>query len=186
MVSFSQRLNDLFGGQINGINELNKQTAQSMQNAVTSLSTLVSKLEESGKRSTDDMALQMAASMKAMEERQESINAQTQVFVEQLRKLVENSQAETQQKLQATLESIGLQMTTILGTLGKSQAEVFESNREREQSMSDQAKSVGSDMAHTVEAAVIEMTAASKVMAQSVSTLSTTTTSTIDKMNAGA
>src|SRR5690606_17503369 len=35
MVHFSQRLNDLFGGQISGINELNKQTAQSMQEAVS-------------------------------------------------------------------------------------------------------------------------------------------------------
>lgn len=39
MVSFSQRLNDLFGGQISGINELNKQTAQGMQDAVSSLHT---------------------------------------------------------------------------------------------------------------------------------------------------
>lgn len=107
MVSFSQRLNDLFGGQISGINELNKQTAQGMQDAVSSLHTLVGKLEESGKRSTDDMAAQMAASIKAMEERQGNMNAESQAFVEQIRELVESSQAETQQKLQATLESIG-------------------------------------------------------------------------------
>lgn len=186
MVSFSQRLNDLFGGQITGINELNKQTAQSMQDAVKSLNTLVGKLEENGKRTTDDMAAQMAASMTAMEERQSNINTQTQAFVDQISKLVESSQAETQQKLQATLETIGGQMTAILGTLGESQTQIFESNRVREAAMADRATGMVSEMSNSVEAAVKEMSAASQAMAQSVSTLSTATSSSVDKMNIGA
>ncbi len=186
MVSFSQRLNDLFGGQINGINELNKQTAQGMQDAVSSLHTLVAKLEESGKRTTDDMAAQMAAAMKAMEERQGSMNAESHAFVEQIRKLVESSQAETQQKLQATLESIGQQMTTILATLADTQASALDRNRSREEAMADRARGMVSDMTGTVEAAIKEITAASQVMSQSVSTLSNATTSSIDKLNVGA
>ena len=186
MVSFSQRLNDLFGGQISGINELNKQTAQGMQDAVSSLHTLVGKMEDSGKRTTDDMAAQMAASIKAMEERQGSINNESQAFVDQIRKLVESSQAETQQKLQSTLESIGQQMTTILGTLAESQTRVFEGNRSREETMSDRAKGMVSEMTGTVEAAIKEITAASQIMSQSVATLSNATTSSIDKLNVGA
>lgn len=186
MVSFSQRLNDLFGGQINGINELNQQTAQAMQEAVASLNALVGNLEESGKRTTDDMAAQMAASIKVMEERQASINTQTQEFVDQIRQLVQSSQAETQQKLQATLESIGQQMTTILSTLGESQTKVFEDNRAREQSMAERASNTVSQMTYSVEAAVKEISSASQTMAQSVSTLSAVTASTVDKMNAGA
>lgn len=186
MVSFSQRLNDLFGGQINGINELNKQTAQGMQDAVSALNSLVGSLTESGKKTTDDMAAQMASSIKAMEERQSSINTQTQEFVEQIRQLVQSSQAETQQKLQLTLESIGQQMTTILSKLSDSQAKVFEDNRAREQSMSDRASNVVSEMTGSVDAAVKEISAASQTMAHSVSTLAAATTSTVDKMSAGA
>ena len=186
MVSFSQRLNDLFGGQINGINELNKQTAQGMQDAVASLNALVGKLEESGKKTTDDMAAQMAPSIRAMEERQASINTQTEEFVDQIRQLVQSSQAETQQKLQATLDSIGQQMTTILSKLSESQAKVFEDNRAREQSMADRASNAVSEMTGSVEAAVKEISAASQTMAQSVSTLTAATASTVDKMSAGA
>jgi hypothetical protein len=186
MVSFSQRLNDLFGGQINGINELNKQTAQGMQDAVSCLNALVGKLEESGKRTTDEMAAQMAASIAAMEERQAGMNAEASAFVDQIRKLVESSQAETQQKLQSTLESIGQQMTTILGTLAESQARVFEGNRSREETMTDRAKGLVTDMTGTVEAAIQEIKAASQGMAQSVSALSIATTSSIDKLNVGA
>lgn len=186
MVSFSQRLNDLFGGQINGINELNKQTAQGMQDAVASLNSLVGKLEDSGKRATDEMAAQMAASINAMEERQASINAQTQEFVDQIRMLVQNSQAETQQKLQATLDSIAQQMTAILGALGESQAKVFEENRAREQAMTDRAAGIVNKMSGNVEAAIQEMTVASQTMAQSVAALSSATSTSVDKINAGA
>lgn len=186
MVSFSQRLNDLFGGQINGINELNRQTAQGMQDAVSSLNALVGKLEESGKKTTDDMAAKMAASIEAMEQRQTSINTQTQEFVDQIRQLVQSSQAETQQKLYTTLDSIGQQMNTILSKLSESQERVFEDNRAREQTMADRASNVVSEMTGSVEAAVKEISAASQAMAQSVSTLTSATASTVDKMSAGA
>lgn len=186
MVSFSQRLNDLFGGQIHGINELNQQTAKGMQDAVASLNALVGKLEESGRKTTDDMAAQMAASIKTMEERQASINTQTQEFVDQIRQLVQSSQAETQQKLQFTLDSIGQQMSTILSRLTDSQTKVFEDNRAREQAMADRASSMVSTMTGSVEAAVKELSAASQTMAQSVTSLTAATSSTVDKISAGA
>lgn len=186
MVHFSQRLNDLFGGQISGINELNKETAQSMQDAVTALNTLLGKVEDSGKRATEEMALKMASSIQAMEERQASINAQTQDFVDQIRKLVESSQSETQQKLQGTLESVGQQMTTILETLNTSQAQVFAQNQAREQAMADRTTHAVSQMSGSVEAAIQEISAASKAMTESVSALSSATSTSVEKMNAGA
>lgn len=185
MVSFSQRLNDLFGGQINGINELNKQTAQGMKDAVAALNTLVGKLADSGKKTSDDMATQMAASIKAMEERQATINAQTEIFVGQIQDLVKSSQIETQLKVQSTLESIGQQMATILGSLNESQSRVFESNQKREASMADRASTVVSAMAGSVQEAVRELSAASQNMTQSVSTLALATASSVEKMNVG-
>ena len=186
MVSFSQRLNDLFGGQINGINELNKQTAQGMQDAVNALNALVGKMEETGRRSSDDIAAQMAASLKAMEERQSNINAQTQACVEQIRELVASSQTETQQKLHATLQAMGQQMATILSALNKVQTKAFEDHRVREEDSSNRTKELVSTMAGSVETAAKEMAAASQMMAQSVSTLTTATSASVDKMNVGA
>jgi hypothetical protein len=186
MISFSQRLNDLFGGQITGINELNQQTSKGMQDAVASLNVLVGKLEESGRKTTDDMAASMAASINAMEDRQASINNHTQEFVDQIRQLVQSSQAETQQKLQATLAAIGQQMTTILSNLSESQTKLFEDSHVREQSMTTRASTVVSTMTGSVEAAVKEISAASQTMAQSVATLTNVTASTVDKMSTGA
>jgi len=186
MASFSQRLNDLFGGQISGLSDLNQQTAKSIQEAVGTLQTLVSNIEESSRRSTDAMAERMAQAIEKMEARQEAMNAQSTAFVEQIRQLVASSQSETNTKLQATLETIGTQVAGMLATLSESQAKVFEGNRSREQSMTDRAKSAVSSMSESVEAAIKEMSAASAQMAQNVAVLTQTTSSSVDKMNAGA
>jgi ABC-type transporter Mla subunit MlaD len=186
MTSFSQRLNDLFGGQIAGLSDLNQQTAKGIQDAVSTLQALVTNIEESSKRSTESMAERMAQAIERMESRQEAMNAQSQAFVDQIRGLVSASQTETSAKLQATLETLGAQVSQTLATLSESQKEVFESNRSREQSMADRAKSSVGAMSESVSGAVKEMSAATAQMAQSVAALTSTTTSSIDKMNAGA
>lgn len=186
MASFSQRLNDLFGGQISGLSDLNQQTARSIQEAVGTLQSLVANIEESSRRSTDTMAERMAQAIEKMETRQEAMNAQSAAFVEQIRQLVASSQSETNVKLKGTLEAIGMQVDTMLSTLNESQAKVFESNSAREQSMSDRAKGVVESMSASVETAVKEMGAASTQMAQSVAALTSHTSASLEKMNMGA
>lgn len=186
MASFSQRLNDLFGGQISGLSDLNQQTAKSIQDAVGTLQMLVANIEESSRRSTDTMAERMAQAIEKMEARQEAMNAQSAAFIEQIRQLVASSQSETNTKLQTTLESIGTQVAGMLATLNDSQATVFESNRAREQVMADRTTSAVNIMSESVEAAIKEMGVASTQMAQNVAVLSQTTSTSVDKMNAGA
>lgn len=186
MASFSQRLNDLFGGQISGLSDLNQQTAKSIQDAVGTLQTLVANIEESSRRSTDTMAERMAQAIETMEARQEAMNAQSAAFIEQIRQLVASSQSETNTKLQATLETIGTQVSGMLATLNDSQAAVFESNRAREQVMADRTTSAVNSMSESVEAAIKEIGVASAQMAQNVAVLTQTTSTSVDKMNAGA
>ncbi len=186
MASFSQRLNDLFGGQISGLSDLNQQTAKSIQDAVGTLQMLVANIEESSRRSTDTMAERMAQAIEKMEARQEAMNAQSAAFIEQIRQLVASSQSETNTKLQATLETIGAQVAGMLATLNDSQVAVFESNRTREQVMADRTTSAVNSMSESVEAAIKEIGVASTQMAQNVALLAQTTSTSVDKMNAGA
>ncbi len=186
MASFSQRLNDLFGGQISGLSDLNQQTAKSIQDAVGTLQTLVANIEESSRRSTDTMAERMAQAIEKMEARQEAMNAQSAAFIEQIRQLVASSQSETNTKLQATLETIGTQVAGMLAALNDSQAAVFESNRAREQVMADRTTNAVNSMSESVEAAIKEIGVASTQMAQNVAVLTQTTSTSVDKMNAGA
>ena len=186
MAGFSQRLNDLFTGQISGLNDLNKRTAEGIQDAVQALHVLVSKMEASGERSANEMANRMAQAVAQMEQRQSVMNEQSAAFAEQIRKLVSASQAETKQELQSTLQAIGTQMASMLERLNASQADVFERNRVREEAMAERAQGAVSSMADSVAGVGDELKKAAAQMAQSVSTLSQTTATSVEKMNTGA
>jgi ABC-type transporter Mla subunit MlaD len=114
------------------------------------------------------------------------MNAQTASFVEQIRELVSSSQSETNQKLQATLATIGTEIGDMLGRLGESQRQVFESNHEREREMTTRATQAVSQMSGSVESIIGELNQAMQSVSASVNALSETTTSSVTKMMAGA
>ena len=107
LAGFSQRLEELFGGQITGINQLQQQTIQALQAAVTKLDQMASTVEAAGTRTSETMGQKLADAIGGMEARQNIMNERMTEFVEQMRNLIRDSQSETNQKLQATLKEIG-------------------------------------------------------------------------------
>ena len=164
MASFSQRLNDLLGGQINGINELNRQSADTMKEAVASLNALVGELGDKSRQATDRMAEKMAESIEDMERRQADINARTE----------------------AVLNEVSKQMSGFMASFAESHTSTLAANREREAEMASRASGLVEGLKGSVEAVIQEISNASQAMANSVDRLSTATTSSIDKMNVGA
>ena len=130
MVEFSQRLNDLFGGQISGINELNQRTAQTMQDAVTKLNELVVTLQDAGRRSSDSMAEQMAKVMGEMEARQATITQTTQALVDQLRQAIELSQKATSEGVRSSTDEMAKRMAEAIEKMEQRQESINERTRE--------------------------------------------------------
>jgi chromosome segregation ATPase len=130
MTSFSQKLNDLFGGQISGINELNQRTAQTMQDAVTKLNELVAALQDAGKKSSDSMAEQMAKAMAEMESRQATITQNTQALVDQLRQAIEQSQKTTSDGVRSSTEEMAKRMAEAIEKMEQRQEGINERTRE--------------------------------------------------------
>ena len=130
MTSFSQKLNDLFGGQISGINELNQRTAQTMQDAVTKLNELVVALQDAGQRSSESMAEQMAKAMAEMESRQASITQNTQALVDQLRHTIEQSQKTTSEGVRSSTDEMARRMAEAIEKMEQRQDSINERTRE--------------------------------------------------------
>jgi len=186
MTSFSQRLNDLFGSQISGLNDLNRQTAEAMQQAVSALHTLVGNLEAKGKESTDSMAATMGDAVRSMEERQAAINAQMIEFVEQIRELTGASQKQTAEKLTATLDALGERVTALIDSLGESTRKARDEQNAREEGTANRQRDLMTNLTGSVDEAVKQMAAAARLMAESVSTLSTVTGKATDGLTSGA
>ncbi len=186
MTSFSQKLNDLFGGQISEINKLNQEAATSIKQAVDGIQKLIGALQDSGQKTADEMSQRMLDAIERMASRQDQINAQSSAFVEEPKKIMAEGQSQTQAKLLETMSVMQEQMLQMSSTMTGAQNDVFENNRTREKEMSDRASSMVNGMSDSVKSAVEEISKASKTIADSVDTLGRTTTSAIDKMNTGA
>ena len=130
MVSFSQKLNDLFGGQINGINELNHKTAETMQNAVTKLNELVASLQEAGRSSSASMGEQMAKALSDMEARQSAITQSTQQLVAELKLAIEQSHTATSAGVQSSSDEMARRMAESIEKMEQRQDSINERTRE--------------------------------------------------------
>ena len=186
MASFSQRLNDLFGGQISGIQELNQKSAQVMQDAVTSLQGLLGRMEENSRHSGDVMAEKMAKAVEDMERRQAEINEQTRSMVEGISNIASKAQTETNAKLNEAIVSLSQQMGTMIGALQSQAESSHQDQQRREQGLSERTTSMVSDLGTSVAEVVKQMAESTDQMRQSIAALERTTTSSIDKLNAGA
>ncbi|HMU89261.1 MAG TPA: anti-phage ZorAB system protein ZorA [Pseudomonadales bacterium] len=186
MASFGQRLNDLFGGQISGIQELNQKSAQAMQDAVASLNNLVGKMAENSERSGNAMADKMASAIEEMERRQAEINGQTRSLVESIRDIVSKSQNETNAELQRAVAALGAQMHEMIGALQEQATRSHEEQQQRERSFvettSGEVGRIGESVAQVIE----QMVDATEQMKRSVTLLQQVTTTSIDRLNDGA
>ena len=186
MTSFSQKLSDLVGSQISDINRLNQETSVSIKEAMGEIQKLVSSLENSGQKAAEQMSEKMFAALEKMSAKQETIDGQTAAFVNELKKIVTEGQAEAQQKMIETMSAMSEQITKLTGKMGEEQSAIHEKSQSREKEMSDRAQNIVSGMTDSVKSAVEEIAKASITMSDSVATLSRTTTSAIDRMNGGA
>ncbi|MBK6961595.1 MAG: apolipoprotein A1/A4/E family protein [Gammaproteobacteria bacterium] len=186
MTSFSQRLNDLFGGQISGIQELNQKSAQAMQDAVQSLHELIGNMEVVSQRSGDAMAEAMTKAIDDMGRRQDEINKQTQSMIEQIRQLVATSQTETNDKLQAVLGDLSKQVSDVVGALQSQSRQAHETQQQREENFVGRTERVVTSLGESVSEVVKQMAESTSQMQQSIAALERTTSNSIDKMSAGA
>lgn len=186
MTSFGQKLSDIFGSQISDINRLNQETSASIKEAMGEIQKLVSSLENSGQKAADQMAEKMFTTLEKMSAKQEAIDGQTAAFVNELKKIIVEGQSEAQNKMIETMSAMSEQITKLTERMGTEQNIINERSDTREKEMSSRAQNIVTGMTESVKSAVEEIAKASVSISDSVSSLSRTTTSAIDRMNNGA
>jgi hypothetical protein len=186
MAGFSQRLQDLFGGQITGLNQLQQQTIQALQATVSRLEQMAVEVQTSGAKATQDMGERLAEAMTHMEARQESLNRRMGEFIDQIRELTRQSHVETNDKLRQTIDSLGTKMAEMIESLNVQSSKAAAEHSEREERAAKRTDESLSQMGGHVEEVLTAVTKASADMAGAVGALREVTTQAIDKMSAGA
>jgi hypothetical protein len=137
LASFAGRMEGMFGGQLNGMNELLQQTAATMQNTAQQFEALALKIEQAGSGATDKMALRMEELLRTFSERQAENNAQMAEFMAKLRTMVAEGTTQNAELMQGTftelsqitaklVNQIGAQSTQATNTLQRDMKAVSE------------------------------------------------------------
>ena len=135
--AFTQRLQDLFGGQTTGIYDLQQKTVEALQATVKQFQQMATSIDATGRNTTNAMTETLAQTMKAMESRQQAINERMMEFMGQLRTVSQSNQAESGQKLQKLLGDLGQQMTKMVAELQTQSRSANDDHQGRQQQMAD-------------------------------------------------
>lgn len=213
--SFTSQMQDMFGGQMNGMNEALQQTSVAIQAAAGKFDELAANLENAGQGAADKMAGRMEEIINAAEARQEAMNARMNEFVEEIRGAVKASQSETSERMQALLAEmgekvagvvaqldqqsrnaadghqahlahLGEQLTSMVGQLQVQGKQAADAHAAQQAQFAMQAETNLQSMTEQVGALTAAVREASQEMRQSIAQLSTATRDGIERMNTGA
>lgn len=155
LAAFIQKTEDMFGGQIAGINTLQQKTIESLETAVNQLGQMAASIDTSGRNATESMTGKLTDAINAMEVRQRAMNDQMAEFVTQLRGMVTESQTETSQKLQTLLGDLGQQVATMVAALQSQANQNAELHTNQQQQLSSHMagamQSVSTEMRDTIQ-----------------------------------
>ncbi|MCU0755163.1 MAG: anti-phage defense ZorAB system protein ZorA [Xanthomonadales bacterium] len=154
MSSFSQRLNELLGGQISGMQDLMQKSSQEMQQVVSALHGLVGRMEDSSRRSGDEMAKRMADVIDKMEQRQAVINAQSLSSLDAMREVTSKSQEEVLAKLGAAIGALTQRMGGLVVSLQAETRSVLEEQRKRESLQAEGTREMVNEISRSTVAAI--------------------------------
>lgn len=184
--NFSRQMKDLFGSQVTGINNLQQQTIEALQAAVVTLEKMAADVGSAGQRSTSAIAEQLAESISSAESRQRIMNDQLGEFVEQMRLIVVQSQADGQEKLHNTLSELSERMGTVIDGLSEQVRSATESTMRNQTSLATQSQTVVGQFGEHITTVVDGVNRAVTEMKSAVNVMRNTTGEAMTKLNNGA
>jgi hypothetical protein len=126
LAAFTQKIQDIFGGQITGINQLQQKTIDALQSAASQLSQMASNVDAAGCNATDTMANKLTEAMSATEARQQAMNDQMEEFVRKISTSLTFSQNKTSDKVKMLLGDLGQQGAAMVAELHGQQQQLSE------------------------------------------------------------
>jgi adenylosuccinate synthase len=106
LTGFMAKLEDTFGGQINGINEQMQRSMAAMGTVQTSLQALVQDIQKANENAATQMSDKLAAAMQSASDNQQQLTQQMTQFVTDFRSLVAEEQRKSKDAMNETIAGL--------------------------------------------------------------------------------
>ena len=186
LTAFSDKMENMFGGQMQGMSDLLRETSESMKSTALQFSQLAANMDAAGNKTVDAMAEKLTKALEGMEARQQIMNTQMASFVDQIRASVGESQSESSRKLQEVLTSVGDQVAGVVAALRKQAEESAESQGQRQQDFQNATGAAIGSLSEQMERLLAQSVETNRSLQDTVTKLAGATNKAIDGMNSGA
>lgn len=186
LTGFMGKLEDAFGGQINGINEQMQRSMAAMASVQSSLQELVTDIQKANQSATADMSSKLAAAMEASSANQQQLTQQMTQFVTDFRSLVSEEQRKSKETMDQSIASVLAEVQSSIESMNASRKQASDEDMRRVRSLTEDTGQVVSNMASTVED-VLKAVSDQVVRTQdNISAIQNVSVKAIDGMNQGA
>lgn len=186
LATFSAQMRDMFGGQMQGMSDLLRETSESMKFTALQFGQLAANMDAAGTNTVDAMGEKLGKALDGMEVRQQAMNAQMAAFVDQIRGLVDESQSESSRKLQEVLTSVGDQVAGVVAELRRQAEASAESQGQRQERFESATGAAIGSLSEQMERLLAQSVETNRSLQDTVAKLAGATDKAISGMNSGA
>lgn len=186
LVNFATQMQGMFGGQMQAMNDMFRQTTDAMQGTTRQLEQVTAQTAAASRTSLTSLSGSLEQTLAVMESRQQDMHEQMSRFFTQVQALVSEAQTDSNRKLQETLSTLGGQAQNMIAQLQQQASAASASQERHAERVSLQTSEVVSSLSGQLDRVLSQSTEASRSMQLTIEGLAQTTDSAITRMNSGA
>jgi hypothetical protein len=186
LTGFMSKLEDTFGGQMNGINEQMQRSMAAMSSVQTSLQLLVQNIQKANENATTQMSDKLAIAMQIASENQQQLTQQMTQFVSEFRSLVTEEQRKSKDTMNETIASVLSEVGKSISNMEASRKSAFDEDVNRTKALTDQTGQMVSGLSANVEELLRAVSDQVIKTQESINIIRDVSMSAVDGMNQGA
>lgn len=186
LTGFMAKLEDTFGGQINGINEQMQRSMAAMGSVQTSLQELVQDIQRANENAATQMSDKLAAAMQTASDNQQQLTQQMTQFVTDFRSLVADEQRKSKDAMDETISSLLSEFSKSIASMEASRKSASEEDATRTKVLTDQTGQIVSGLSANVEELLRAVSDQVLKTQESINAIRDVSMRAVDGMNQGA
>ncbi len=183
---FMAKIEDTFGGQMRGLNDMLSQSVNSIREMQSEFGKLVTDLRQVGQSNAEEFSVKLTEMLAQAEARQSALVTRMGEFLAEVHVATGNAQASTRQQMEETLQVLQQQLQSMTKSLEGQRVAAGQAEEVRHNQLATATGSMFKGMKGEVDRLVNEVAKAIAAMERNIASLQTVSTSTIDRMNSGA
>ena len=186
LTGFMAKLEDTFGGQINGINEQMQRSMAAMGSVQTSLQALVQDIQKANENAATQMSDKLAAAMQTASDNQQQLTQQMTQFVSDFRSLVAEEQRKSKDAMNETIASLLSEVGKSIASMDASRKVASEEDANRTKVLTDHTGQMVSGLSANVEELLRAVSEQVLKTQENVNAIRDVSMRAVDGMNQGA